>query len=85
MSTSRKLIAALTLAALPVVGLLGGAGAAEARPIKGTPTAPQGCPIVHHDSNGNVVRVEYVPAGTSAGLFTCGSDGEWHFGWAVNA
>jgi len=84
MSKSRKAIAALTLAALPVIGLLGGAGAAEARPIKGTPTA-KGCPVVHEDANGNVVGVEYVRPGTTFGLFTCGADGEWHFGWLVNA
>src|SRR4051812_40905579 len=35
-----------------------------------------GCPV--EDEHGNV---SYVPVGTVVGLFHCGSDGEWHFGW----
>ena len=29
--------------------------------------------------------METVPVGSKIGLFTCGSDGEWHFGWLINA
>jgi hypothetical protein len=65
-----------TLAATFAVALTF-AGPAGAQP-KGD-TKPQGCPV--EDENGNV---SYVPIGTRIGLFVCGSDGEWHFGWLVD-
>ena len=40
-----------------------------------------GCQIYNEDTG----KTETVPVGTKVGLFTCGSDGEWHFGWLVNA
>lgn len=40
---------------------------------------PGKCPVVHEDGS-----VSYVPAGTRVGLFRCGKDGEWHFGWLVD-
>lgn len=54
------------------------AAPAGAQPKGGTQS--KGCPV--EDENGNV---SYVPEGTRIGLFRCGSDGEWHFGWLVNA
>jgi hypothetical protein len=53
------------------------AGAADAQPVKNT--GAKGCPVEHEDG-----RVTYVPVGTRVGLFKCGSDGEWHFGWLVD-
>lgn len=58
---------------------LAAAGPAHAQPI-GNGSGSQGCQV--EDANGTVT---YVPVGTQVGLFHCGSDGEWHFGWLVNA
>jgi hypothetical protein len=49
---------------------------AHADTKNGPPNSPKGCPV--EDEHGNV---SYVPTGTVVGLFHCGSDGEWHFGW----
>src|SRR5262245_23482941 len=46
-----------------------------------SPPGGKGCPVV--DENDKVVGYEEV--GTQVGLFYCGADGEWHFGWYVNA
>lgn len=73
MKRSRKIIASLALAALPLVGLVG-VGVASAQPNNGAGGA-SGCAV--EDEHGNVT---YVPVGTVIGLFHCGSDGEWHFG-----
>jgi hypothetical protein len=35
--------------------------------------------------DGNDGKLETVAVGSKIGLFTCGSDGEWHFGWLINA
>ncbi len=51
---------------------------AHADTKKGTGTT-SGCQI---ENDG---RIETVPVGSKIGLFTCGSDGEWHFGWLINA
>jgi hypothetical protein len=67
------LAAAGTLAAALVA-----AGPAVAQP-KGPITA-KGCPV--EDANGTTST---VAVGTRIGLFVCGSDGEWHFGWLINA
>jgi hypothetical protein len=68
--------------ALTAAGALAGAlviaGPAFAQP-KG-PIKPKGCPV--EDANGTTSTVE---VGTRIGLFVCGSDGEWHFGWLINA
>jgi len=55
-----------------------GTGAAQADRKQGTGGAT-GCQI---ENDG---KVETVPVGTKIGLFTCGEDGEWHFGWLINA
>src|SRR5437763_2615866 len=68
----------LLVAAIGAAGLaLLGASAANAQPAQGNNT-PKGCPV--EDEHGNVT---YVSQGTRIGLFVCGSDGEWHFGWLV--
>jgi hypothetical protein len=54
------------------------AGPAMAQP-KG-PVKAKGCPV--EDANGTTST---VAVGTRIGLFVCGSDGEWHFGWLINA
>jgi hypothetical protein len=55
------------------------ADAAHAQP-KGGAGQAKGCPV--EDANGTTST---VAVGTRIGLFVCGSDGEWHFGWAVTA
>jgi hypothetical protein len=62
------------LAAGVVSAALVAAGPAAAQPKGGT--ASRGCPVEHEDGS-----VTYVPVGTQIGLFHCGSDGDWHFGW----
>jgi hypothetical protein len=62
-------LSALTLASAAL------APSAFAEP-KGGPGGSRGCPV--EDEHGNV---SYVPVGTVIGLFHCGSDGDWHFGW----
>jgi hypothetical protein len=64
----------------------GVAATASAEPIgpNGPASKPGYCAVVNTDSNGNET-VEYVPTGTRMGLSYCGSDGEWHFGWLVDA
>ena len=42
------------------------------------PAVNRGCPV--EDEHGNVT---YVAPGTVVGLFHCGSDGVWHWGWFV--
>jgi hypothetical protein len=54
------------------------AGPAMAEP-KGGAQAKR-CPV--EDANGTTST---VAVGTRVGLFVCGSDGEWHFGWLINA
>ncbi|TMK40685.1 MAG: hypothetical protein E6G56_07290 [Actinobacteria bacterium] len=76
------LLAPLTAAlAIAAVGLaLLAAGPASAQPAGGPTGSSKGYPV--EDEHGNVF---YVKAGTRFGLFVCGADGEWHFGWLVNA
>lgn len=75
-STSRKLLSVL-VAALATASFLG-AGVAQADRKQGNGGAA-GCQI---ENDG---KIETVPVGTKIGLFTCGQDGEWHFGWLINA
>jgi hypothetical protein len=70
-----KRSALLTVSALTVVAATLAPVAAFAEP-KGGPGGGGGCPV--EDEHGNVT---YVPVGTVVGLFHCGSDGEWHWGW----
>jgi hypothetical protein len=62
------------LAVGAVAATLVAAGPAAAQP-KGGGTA-KGCPVENADGTTST-----VPVGTQIGLFHCGSDGEWHFGW----
>jgi hypothetical protein len=73
--------AGATAAALAVS--TGVAATASAQP-NGPVSKPGHCAIENTDSNGNTT-VEYVPTGTRIGLMYCGSDGEWHLGWLVDA
>lgn len=54
-----------------------GASSAHALPREGTGAG--GCPVEHESG-----AVSYVPVGTRIGLFVCGSDGDWRFGWLVD-
>jgi hypothetical protein len=60
-------IAVATLAPLPAFAAPNGDGGGA-----------KGCPV--EDEHG---VVSYVPVGTVFLLWHCGSDGEWHFGWAT--
>ena len=73
---ARKLSAAIALGAVAMAFVLTGPAHADTKQGTGTPT---GCQV---ENDG---KVETVPVGSKIGLFTCGSDGEWHFGWLVNA
>jgi hypothetical protein len=72
---SSRLLAALVLAAVSLVLFAGPAHADK----KGGTGPAAGCQI---ENDG---KIETVPVGSKVGLFTCGSDGEWHFGWLINA
>lgn len=71
------------LTALAAVGVLGlGFGlAAVATPAQAQPKQGAGsgatCEI---EIDG---KTSTVPSGTRVGLFVCGEDGEWHFGWLI--
>ena len=68
---------ARTLAALAaVVASAAIAAPAHAQPVRTTPTVR--CPV--EDEHGNVT---WVDVGTVVGMWRCGADGEWHFGWLV--
>ena len=71
-----------TLAAIAAIGTtsLAATPVANADRKQGS-GGTNGCEIYNEDTG----KTETVPAGTKVGLFTCGSDGEWHFGWLVNA
>ena len=71
----RNMFAAVALVAVAMT--LIAAGPAQAQP-KGTGPA-KGCQI---ENDG---KLETVAVGSKIGLFTCGSDGEWHFGWLITA
>ncbi len=73
---ARKLAAAIAMGAVAMAFVA--AGPAHADTKQGT-GGSKGCQV---ENDG---KVETVPAGSKVGLFTCGSDGEWHFGWLVNA
>jgi hypothetical protein len=64
------------LATAMVATSLLAAGPAQADTKSGTQPA-KGCDV---ENNGKTEKVE---VGTRVGLFVCGSDGEWHFGWAI--
>lgn len=72
----RKALAALAIGAASIAFI--GAGTAHADTKQGTGTS-KGC-LIENDG-----KLETVAVGSKIGLFTCGSDGEWHFGWLINA
>ena len=54
-------------------------GTAPAHALPREESASRGCAV--ENNNGTI---SYVDTGTRIGLFVCGSDGGWHFGWLVN-
>lgn len=70
----RKLCAAFAVGVVAMA--LIAASPAHADTKKGTGPA-KGCQI---ENDG---KIETVPVGSRVGLFVCGSDGEWHFGWLI--
>jgi hypothetical protein len=72
----QKMLAALAIGAIALAFVVTGSAHADSK--KGT-GGTAGCQI---ENDG---KVETVPVGTKVGLFTCGQDGEWHFGWLINA
>jgi hypothetical protein len=78
-SITTKLMHKLAAAfAIGVVALaLIAAGPAHADTKKGTGPA-KGC-LIENDG-----KLETVAVGSRVGLFVCGSDGEWHFGWLIS-
>ncbi len=75
-SISRKVLATAAIGAAAVAFI--GATPAHAAIKQGNGGAA-GCQI---ENDG---KIETVPVGTKIGLFTCGEDGEWHFGWLINS
>jgi hypothetical protein len=79
--TSSRTSVRARIATLVAVGAVAGsflaAGPAHAEP-KGGSGGSKGCPV--ENANGSTTT---VPVGTQVGLFHCGDDGEWHFGWAT--
>lgn len=75
-----KLALAAALVGLPA-SVAVASSPAGALPRQGN--TPATCPVVNTDSNGNET-VTWVPEGTRVGLFVCGSDGNWHFGWLID-
>lgn len=77
-AVSTLLARCLALAAIAAVGLALITAAAAHADVKSGGGGSRGCAV--EDEHGNVT---YVPVGTHYLLFTCGSDGEWHFGWLI--
>jgi hypothetical protein len=71
----RKLLAALAVGAIAMAFI--GAGSAHADTKQGSGGGSKGC-LIENDGH-----LETVPVGTKISLLTCGSDGEWHFGWLI--
>lgn len=74
-SMSRKVLAGAAIGAAAVAFI--GATPAHADSKQGN-GGSKGCQI---ENDG---KIETVPVGSKVGLFTCGEDGEWHFGWLIN-
>jgi hypothetical protein len=72
----QKMLATLAIAAIALAFVAAGTAHADSKNGTGGST---GCQI---ENDGHV---ETVPVGSKVGLFTCGQDGEWHFGWLINA
>jgi hypothetical protein len=73
---SRKILATAAIGAAAVAFI--GAAPAHADTKQGN-GGTKGC-LIENDG-----KLETVPVGSKVGLFTCGEDGEWHFGWLINA
>lgn len=82
MINTRRTIAALAFAALPILGALGAATTANAVPVDPNNGPGKGCPIVQDDANGNTTVIGYANPGDRNGVLVCGKDGEWSFGKA---
>lgn len=78
MTKLRTTLLSLTIAAAPVAGLLATISPAAAQPRRGN--TPATCTVENADGT-----TSQVPEGTRYGMFFCGTDGEWHFGWLVDA
>jgi hypothetical protein len=75
---ARLLRRASAMVAIAAVGMaLIAAGPAHADIKQGDGPA-KGCPVENSDGTTTTVEV-----GTRIGLFVCGEDGEWHFGWLI--
>jgi len=75
-SMSRKVLAGGAVGVAAVAFAFAGPAHADIKQGNG---GAKGCQI---ENDG---KIETVPVGTKVGLFTCGEDGEWHFGWLINA
>lgn len=75
-SMSRKVVTVLVACLAAIALVLAGPARADTKQGSGGTT---GCQI---ENDG---KIETVPVGTKVGLFTCGEDGEWHFGWLINS
>ncbi len=72
-----RIIALLAVGALGLAAGLVAVSPAQAEP-KGGPTGGTGsCPI---EIDGKTTT---VPEGTRVGIWVCGHDGNWHFGWLI--
>jgi hypothetical protein len=72
----RKALAAIAIAAVAMACIAAASAHADTKKGSG---GSAGC-LIENDG-----KLETVPVGSKVGLFTCGSDGEWHFGWLINA
>ena len=71
---------ATVMAAVGAIGL--GAGLVATAPAQAQPRdtgAGQASCAIEIDG-----KTTTVPEGTRVGIFVCGHDGEWHFGWLIN-
>ncbi len=75
-----KTMAKLSLVALPLAAMVAGAAPASARARQGN--IPATCPAEGTDANGRPITS--LPEGTRVGLWVCGADGQWHFGWLID-
>jgi hypothetical protein len=71
---ARKTTGVAAIAAVAAAFLTAGPAHADFK----NPPPGKGCPVENSDGTTSTVEV-----GTKIGLFVCGADGEWHFGWVV--
>jgi hypothetical protein len=75
-SISRKVLAGVAIGVAAIAFAFAGPAHADTKQGSG---GTKGC-LIENDGH-----LETVPVGSKVGLFTCGQDGEWHFGWLINA